>query len=415
MSCEHWTELMQRSLDGDLSAQERERLMDHIEHCPDCCDMYERLSRLSSDLENLPKVVPPYSLVDAILPRLEQLELGVLSEAGNAEEPPVSASRSAGGTSGSELSELIAGSRRKRETRNGGWRKWTGGAAAAAAVAALFVAVYNAPDLNVGKLVQTAADTSAEKQEVTGSTKSTAVAPFVSAEPDTNAGKEKADAGVSAPAASADPQQYARSGNDDGSLPAESAVPKEPAHDSNGTNNSSGGQTEPEDAGSLETAMPPAQSDDAAAPPVGTGVAEAPLFGISSMGTGSDNPETETGDGGTEEQYYSLDQGQAGTTDDAGGNGQASGETVAPVIPGPIQAVSGDGQYSAVAVGYTIKIFDSNDELLFETERKNGRISELVWSSDSTELTYVVEAEEGAKEKYRIDIATWKDEKAEAE
>lgn len=74
MKCQEVMELMQRDLDRDLEESEQESLYAHTQHCPDCAAMFEKLKKLSDDLENLPKVTPPFSIVDSIMPRLEQLE-----------------------------------------------------------------------------------------------------------------------------------------------------------------------------------------------------------------------------------------------------------------------------------------------------------------------------------------------------
>jgi len=74
MNCQEVMELMQRYLDFDLSDQEEERLMAHLRQCPQCSEMFERLQQLSRELANLPKVVPPFSLVDAILPQLDEID-----------------------------------------------------------------------------------------------------------------------------------------------------------------------------------------------------------------------------------------------------------------------------------------------------------------------------------------------------
>ncbi|WP_221469465.1 anti-sigma factor family protein [Cohnella nanjingensis] len=73
MNCQEVMELMQRSIDGDLDEQETTRMMAHVQTCPECAAMLERLIRLSNELAQLPRVLPRYSLVDAILPQLEQL------------------------------------------------------------------------------------------------------------------------------------------------------------------------------------------------------------------------------------------------------------------------------------------------------------------------------------------------------
>jgi hypothetical protein len=74
MNCQEVIEFMQRQLDGDLNAQEEAQLADHLKHCSDCPEMYQRLKQLSNELTNLPKVVPAYSLVDAIMPRLFEID-----------------------------------------------------------------------------------------------------------------------------------------------------------------------------------------------------------------------------------------------------------------------------------------------------------------------------------------------------
>jgi hypothetical protein len=73
MICQEVMELMQRYIDGDLDQQETSLMMDHTGQCPDCAAMLTRLQRLSSELEQLPRVVPKFSLVDAILPELDRI------------------------------------------------------------------------------------------------------------------------------------------------------------------------------------------------------------------------------------------------------------------------------------------------------------------------------------------------------
>lgn len=89
MNCPEVMELMNRFLDNDLNEIETTHLMEHLEQCEDCSDMFERLRHLSLELENIPKVVPKYSIVDAILPQLELIELSKEKEvpASAPEEP----------------------------------------------------------------------------------------------------------------------------------------------------------------------------------------------------------------------------------------------------------------------------------------------------------------------------------------
>lgn len=74
MKCPEVEELMQRHLDSDLEEREEEQLLSHIRECPDCAALFQSLSRLSEGLAALPSVTPPFSIVDSILPQLEQLD-----------------------------------------------------------------------------------------------------------------------------------------------------------------------------------------------------------------------------------------------------------------------------------------------------------------------------------------------------
>ncbi|WP_128896493.1 zf-HC2 domain-containing protein [Longirhabdus pacifica] len=73
MKCQEVVELMQRNVDNDLTTQEYSEMMKHIQQCSQCADMLQRLNRLSNDLETLPKVEPPGSIVDMILPQLQDM------------------------------------------------------------------------------------------------------------------------------------------------------------------------------------------------------------------------------------------------------------------------------------------------------------------------------------------------------
>lgn len=74
MKCQEVMMYMQRQLDGDLAPKEENELHAHLMHCLDCAQMFERLQALSNELSQLPKVMPPFSLVDAIMPQLLELD-----------------------------------------------------------------------------------------------------------------------------------------------------------------------------------------------------------------------------------------------------------------------------------------------------------------------------------------------------
>lgn len=67
-------ELIQRCLDDDLTEEEHEKLMEVLREDPESMALFERMKHLSDNLDQLPKVTPPYSIVDSIIPKLAQLE-----------------------------------------------------------------------------------------------------------------------------------------------------------------------------------------------------------------------------------------------------------------------------------------------------------------------------------------------------
>lgn len=64
-------EWMQRDLDGDLSLAEQNALYSLLRKDSDLQLQYNRLKTVSQKLEQLPPVVPSFSIVDSILPQLE--------------------------------------------------------------------------------------------------------------------------------------------------------------------------------------------------------------------------------------------------------------------------------------------------------------------------------------------------------
>lgn len=80
MNCQEVMELIQRHVDDDLNERETSLMQDHVGQCPDCKALLDRLVRLSEGLAQLPRVEPPYSLVDALLPNLDKYEAEALAE-----------------------------------------------------------------------------------------------------------------------------------------------------------------------------------------------------------------------------------------------------------------------------------------------------------------------------------------------
>lgn len=74
MSCTEVGEYMQRQLDDDLNEHELKILKEHTRNCRSCSALFERLTLLSGSLEQLPRVTPPISIVDSIMPELMKLD-----------------------------------------------------------------------------------------------------------------------------------------------------------------------------------------------------------------------------------------------------------------------------------------------------------------------------------------------------
>jgi hypothetical protein len=72
MGSEKIMELIQRDLDDDLSPAEKEALEAHLSQRPEDAKFAKQLRLLSKELSRLPKVNPPSSVIDSILPVIEE-------------------------------------------------------------------------------------------------------------------------------------------------------------------------------------------------------------------------------------------------------------------------------------------------------------------------------------------------------
>jgi hypothetical protein len=74
MNREEVIQLMHRELDGDLTAAEKKILLSYVKSSSEFKAIFEKLKHLSSQLEALPKVKPPISIVDKIMPEIDAYE-----------------------------------------------------------------------------------------------------------------------------------------------------------------------------------------------------------------------------------------------------------------------------------------------------------------------------------------------------
>lgn len=152
MKCSEAVEWMHRYIDDDLSRDESSALIEHIQRCSDCNEEFTMLKELSARLEELPIVAPRYSLVDAILPQLEAIDLGRREGGSTLEEAPAATMAAA--------PELL---NRRRERSSGRSRAYRTGAFGLAAALILGVFIYQVeprtvPDAEIAS--QTAQDMS---------------------------------------------------------------------------------------------------------------------------------------------------------------------------------------------------------------------------------------------------------------
>ncbi|CAG7639663.1 hypothetical protein PAESOLCIP111_04058 [Paenibacillus solanacearum] len=175
MMCQEVIELMQRYLDRDLEETEYRRMLQHLQQCPDCTELFERLVNLSHELESLPKVTPPFSLVDAIMPKLEQLD----AAAGEVQDLRL--------TQAAEAKEDSHAAAAERNDPPSGWRKkikdWVsfpvfGGVVAAGLVVGFFLfGQQPSSEKDAGKLMLSLSNESAGQQAGGAASQSTPYAP----------------------------------------------------------------------------------------------------------------------------------------------------------------------------------------------------------------------------------------------
>lgn len=135
MKREEALEYMNRYLDHDLDAQETEQLLRHLGDSPEAQADFDFLQSLSDKLESLPDVKPPISLVDSILPRLNEIDIAASAAAPEPEK-----------LSEMESKRMLGAEEPARRRASSFWRstlgRAVGGTSVAVAVLGIFVATY---------------------------------------------------------------------------------------------------------------------------------------------------------------------------------------------------------------------------------------------------------------------------------
>ncbi|NEN84262.1 zf-HC2 domain-containing protein [Paenibacillus elgii] len=431
MMCQEVIELMQRYLDRDLDETEYDRMLQHMQQCPECTELFERLVNLSNELESLPKVTPPFSLVDAILPKLEQLEAaGVLPDAAYAASDKIERETEA-------LRAKAAAPADERPTW-GSWRKnmreWIsfpvfGGVVAAGLVIGFFLFQHQSkPDGDAGRLLLSMTDKKVENAAASQATDAAKNQPTAQAggkadkslpaggsdnkaaseqhKPQTSsagsgdANKEAAVQSKSSDAADADrnqtavPRQQTSGGGNKTAEPEQPVQEKLPKAPAERTDNAAVPSQQPVSPPEQEKGIPSGDrgGQQTVAPKNGTGE-QAKGFNV--MGPSDPSEEAATSDMGGAE---ALDN-QPPLEGSAQGGSHMGIAAKPDSKPAAHELASSDGKYKASVREDKIVIFDKDGKELYASGynwKGADRIELVEWSGDG-KLTYRVNMAEQSK------------------
>ncbi|PWV98405.1 putative zinc finger protein [Paenibacillus cellulosilyticus] len=377
MTCQEVMAYMQRQLDHDLDDHEAEVLFEHIRHCSDCADTFERLKRLSLELESLPKVVPAFSLVDAIMPQLDQLVPEVSAAVA---EPDQLAGVD-------QPAEPFVKSRRTSRKREGGWLRnvsWTafGGVVTAGIVVGLVLVFAN-------PVSPSKSDDSAEMKSLEMSTAA-------------------ADSTATATDRSSDPVYDEKVKIQSPEVSAKSVTKTDTGR------STSSNQANASDAVSADTFTKDTPYED---PPVDTGVTNeyqvAPPeqdqnADTSASASASDQAPESADTAGSESLKEDKDSTALIAKDQYGepmaitSSGASQDADISKVL------VSPSGSLSAAVVDQAVFIYSVQEgTVLLDSGKFTGEIGELQWSDDSVSLFFAVKDSEGATARYKVDTKDW--------
>ncbi|CAM4266854.1 zf-HC2 domain-containing protein [Paenibacillus tarimensis] len=437
MTCQEVMELMQRQLDEDLDERETADLTEHIRHCPECEAMMERLNRLSGELANLPKVQPKYSLVDTILPQLEQIdqmreENMLLSQASDDLEIEQAAAL-ASSTSG----------RSRVERRSSSWFerrsiRWLSGVTAAGLVIGLFLFTYEPQRFGQGTQSFVLESRTGGSDSGAGDEAADFVEPYSMQdqmggadagstadnqadsgnETSSDAREERSALQSGADEDHSSPASPAESGeSSEGSRPAArqdiggnsgSVVKRPPAAESNSSPGNAADRDPSGRAKQPAAVSPPSSSDQPGTDSGENESASALNNGSSAEANGSstsaDNGNMAEDNTVEEEGIYSAAVPENDENTGSYGNMGIAAESSSSAEPEQ-ERVSPNAVYRAAVTDRKLIIVEETaGGTVFEGRTKNGEISITGWTADSTSVEYEVLTKDGTVERYRVDI-----------
>ncbi|GIP25081.1 hypothetical protein J23TS9_02110 [Paenibacillus sp. J23TS9] len=381
MKCPEVVEWMHRYLDYDLSEEETVQLYEHLKQCPECTDTFRMLKSLSRDLEDLPKVTPKFSIVDAIMPQLDAIDQARQEKSASREEAPA------------EMVPVPT-----RPVRTSKFRNSVAGRTAMGAVAAVIilgVAIYNYSP----KHLSTAEEPAFKAEQKMAETASSA------SESTTGSGGGQQDVKPKQDEQQSDPvKQDTTDGSSAGSGDAELTTPDVSA------DHASKDQT-------LRSTEPPVKPDDKTSRSADTGIGKKSASGgavDSGTPAESSNPEQGTpvdnGNGGSSQDNKAADNSSTPETPAADSNSkdQDPGVKEDNMTMGitsfnkaaAAQFNSPDGKYAASVEEKKLVIYNVSDKDGQKTAVKTidlpGTWVSGVWSADSTVFTYQTSDDQGA-------------------
>ncbi|GMK41375.1 hypothetical protein PCCS19_44310 [Paenibacillus sp. CCS19] len=366
MNCQEVMAYMQRQLDHDLEDHEAEVLFAHIRHCSDCADTFERLKRLSLELESLPKVVPAFSLVDAIMPQLDQLVPEISAAVAEPDQP----------------AESGVTSRRTSRKREGGWLRnvsWTaiGGVVTAGIVVGLVLVLAN--PITPSKSDDSAELKSAEMSTATADTSASSTEAAADSAFEKNVHIQSPE--VSTKGVNKDNGRSVTGGSDDGSDAA--------------------------DANTFTVQSP--YTDLPADPSVTNDYEVAPPKQDVNANAASTATETSGAAGTAGEEALNKKDAPALIAKDQYGEPMAITSTGASKEADISNVlVSPSGTLSAAVVDQAVFVYAAQEgTVLLDSGKMTGEISGLTWSDDSVSLFFIVKDQEGTTTQYKVDTKDW--------
>ncbi|MBD3917909.1 zf-HC2 domain-containing protein [Paenibacillus sp. PR3] len=367
MNCQEVMAYMQRQLDHDLEDHEAEVLFAHIRHCSDCADTFERLKRLSLELENLPKVVPAFSLVDAIMPQLDQLVPEISAAVAEPNQP----------------AETGVTNRRTSRKREGGWLRnvsWTaiGGVVTAGIVVGLVLVFAN--PVTPSKSGDTAELKSMDMATATADS----AASFTESAPDAAADSEKVH--IQSPEVST----------------------KSAAKENGRSVTDNQASTSDPDAAQKYSVQSP-YADLPADTSVTNEYEVAPPK--QSIADESKNVANATGTAGSEsldkkDSMAQIVKDQYGEPMAITSTGNSQDADISNVL------VSPNGKLSTAIVDQAVFVYSVQEgTVLLDSGKFTGEIGSLTWSDDSVSLFFVVKDQDGNTTRYKINTKDWSVEK----